>query len=200
MYTPLFKHDSAHPSCDTRRHHGASRLVIDCKPNPAKPDELCPNFVGMRGQKSHDYGMQVHECSATSGQVRKSNFPPSLHCVPWFAVNFLSNHNPTKLVLIFIRVTKIQSTSTDSQRWNAFSTLAQFGLERTIGYCTSCGMHAGPRDCAESHGFGGILLNAHDDNESQRKHLPPMKCISPDAKRMDIINLSFSAIRGQWAI
>ena len=40
---------------------GASRLVIDSEPGPAKPGVLRPGFVGMRGQWSYDYGMQAYE-------------------------------------------------------------------------------------------------------------------------------------------
>ena len=42
-----------------RTRHGASRLVIECEPGPAKPGVLRPGFVGMRGLQS--YGHDVHE-------------------------------------------------------------------------------------------------------------------------------------------
>ena len=44
-----------------RTHHGASSLVIDCEPGPAKPGVLRPGSVGMRGQRSYAFGTQDHE-------------------------------------------------------------------------------------------------------------------------------------------
>ena len=52
-----------------RTHHGASRLVIDCEPGPAKPGVLRPGFVGTRGQWSYDYGMQDYEYTTPPTKV-----------------------------------------------------------------------------------------------------------------------------------